>query len=116
MKRLTLNQAWTLCLKQWKWIIGQLDAGQTVSLECLKNRWIRQNGYGRDEIGNYCFFCEYSEQHSKDCGTCPGRLVAPRFNCCNPAYFYSRKPYKFYAKLLRMDKKRKKSRKEAKNG
>jgi len=109
MKRLTLNRAWTLCLKQWKWIIKQLDAGRTESIDKLKAEWMEQNGYGYDEICANCFFCEYANQQGGiyNCECCPGTLVNKKFYCRNKTYNFREKPIKFYKKLLELNKKRK---------
>ena len=107
MKKLTLNQAWRLCLKQWKWIVKQIKAGDTHCVAILKRQWTTANGYDKDEIESECFFCEYCRFRNRGCGHCPGKLVNKRFNCANTTYEYDVKPLKFYAKLLELDKKRK---------
>lgn len=109
MKKLTLNQAWTLCLKQWKWIIEQLDAG-SKDVGNLKLRWMKKSRY--INVNSACFFCHYHVQEhkkkrsNKECGYCPGRLVSRRFDCMHSSYDYKDKPRAFYRKLLALDKKR----------
>lgn len=112
MKKLTLNQTWKYCLVMWKWIAGQIEQGSTSTIDTLKAQWLRRHPrFG--EIYNNCFFCEYLNQHPTnkkgDCPTCPGRLVNRQFNCMdNATYNFGKKPLEFYAKLLELDKKRKK--------
>ncbi len=109
-KKLTLNQAWTLCLKQWKWIIEQLDAGNKDSADFLKGKWIRQNGYKSTIMGN-CFFCEYARQHDGCELSCPARLVNKGFFCRTLSYEYDDKPREFYKRIFELNKKRKKEQK-----
>ena len=115
-KKLTLNQTWTLCLRQWKWIIEQLDKGSDETNEnsvvLLKLKWAKQNGY-ENKISAACFFCEYVSRRGLDCATkeCPGQLVSQQFQCENSSYAYYSKPRKFYKKLLELNEKRKKEQK-----
>ena len=121
-KKLTLNQTWTLCLKQWKWIIDQPPEGLTEPalsshVWLLKVEWLKEHGYGYAgmTIWNDCFFCERARQQSgKDggeggklwdeelgiCLWCPGRLISKQFNCMNISYDFSKEPRRFYKKLL----------------
>jgi len=114
MKKLTLNQAWTLCIKQWDCIIRKLDEGSTESLHALKMRCLEEQGHRKEDTYTRffyanCFFCEYDEQHPGEnaCDNCPGRLISSRFHCENEVYDYILKPRKFHKKLLRMNKIRK---------
>lgn len=112
MKKLTLNQAWNRCLAMWKWIDKQVQKGTDLGVEELKAQWIKtqQGKYVINDLNGNCFFCEYASQQSElyDCGPCPGRLADKRFSCTEPSYNYEYKPRKFYKKLLKLDKKRKK--------
>ena len=112
MKKLTLNQAWKLCLRQWKWIIAELDRrekkGQVLDedfdIDDLKSLWMEKKSSG---ILCNCFFCQYSKNNNDEsCSDCPGKLVNRRFDCFNKTYHYMDKPRKFYAKLLELDAKR----------
>lgn len=105
MKKLTLNEAWRLCLKQWKWIIRQLAKGDKRSIGSLKRQWCQENGFN-DVVAN-CFFCAYARQNGDGCDHCPGKLVNRRFGCDRVTYEHDVYPHKFYAKLLELDKKRK---------
>ena len=105
-KKLTLNQTWTLCLRQWKWIIKQLDAGSVECIANLKEQWTKQNEYGINRINANCFFCEYASRHLDCTQSCPGKLVSKQFDCENSSYIYRIKPRKFYKKLLELNKKR----------
>lgn len=108
MKNLTLNQAWTLCLEQWAWIIEQLDAGSKESIADLKAKWIDKEGY---KVHSDCFFCQYDPCTAGSmCQECPGILVSPKLKhhwCTNKSYCWCDKPRKFYAKLLELNEKRK---------
>ena len=114
MKKLTLNQAWRLCLKQWKWMIPNLNDDNDI--EDLKDEYFDVIMAGDNDIpDNNCYFCEYNEQQgghsglgeSGDCSHCPGVLVNKRFSCGNDTYHFATYPLKFHAKLLELDKKRK---------
>lgn len=108
MKKLTLKlrEAWKLCLEQWKWVIEQLDIDSTRNSDGLKNAWFRKFGKGAKPIA-CCYFCEYDNQFKGGgCGHCPGKLVSDRFRCDYKGFEYDYNPRKFYARLLRLDKKR----------
>lgn len=115
MKKLTLNQTWRMCLKKWAWvdkIIAAMDAcgrkREFLSVEELKEVWCLDHGY--PDLFNNCFFCEYAQSIDSegldDCDNCPGRLVDKEFHCMNLMYDYFDKPHKFYAQLVKLDKKR----------
>lgn len=106
-KKLTLklHEAWKLCLKQRKWIAGEIDRDSTLCSVGLKYQWFTKFGKGIEPIA-CCYFCEYDAQFKKDCTHCPGKLVSYRFSCGYKGCIYNRHPRKFYAKLLRLDKKR----------
>lgn len=99
-------------------MIKKLDAGSTEDIDELKEEWMEEKGY-EDEVADNCFFCAYAEQqiqwtgHIGDsnfddrCPHCPGRQTSPRFNCLAKSYHYSDRPGKFYAKLLKVNEKRK---------
>ncbi len=109
-KKLTLNQVWTLCLRQWKWIIKQLDEGTEKNVDELKIEWLEQHKYKSNDLEYNCFFCEYATfvlSQSNDCEDCPGQSVSKKFNCLRASYAYCDKPHKFYKKLLELNKKRK---------
>lgn len=108
-KRLTLNNIWELCVDGlWKYVAKRKQAGDRRSVYALKVAWMRRHDYKKGEIGGECFFCEYSNRHhSLDCcGNCPGKLVDAVFSCSNPSYSYRTRPYRFYRKLLALNKKR----------
>ena len=108
MKKLTLNQAWTQCLRMWKWIDKQFEESSGVTVSALKCRWLKENGYADECIVNDCFFCDYDVENGNGlCSLCPGELVNKRFNCENVTYDWYSKPRKFYKKLLELNKKRK---------
>jgi len=108
-KKLTLNQAWSKCLKQWKYIVENLDSGEPVYV--LKEKYIEE--HESEYINANCYFCEYNVQHRRidefvcKCKYCPGKLVNRRFSCDNVTYHYHDKPRAFYKKLLALNAKRK---------
>lgn len=107
MKKLTLNQAWTLCLRQWRWIAEQVKKGASAGKDIgdLKNEWIRKNGYPED---SNCFFCLWAEQQLPTldtvCPNCPAKKIDKKFHCCEAIYDYWDKPLAFYTKLLKLNK------------
>lgn len=112
MKKLTLNQTWTLCLRMWKWIDEQIGKGDRTDIDMLKYQWLKKNNYELGKIEEDCFFCERNINLNDgggypNCKDCPGVLVNKRFACMNKTYHYTTKPRKFYQKLLQFNKKRK---------
>jgi hypothetical protein len=103
--KMTLAKTWKECLKMWK-DITTLSEYEDMSIIDAKESWMENNGYDYASSTDYCFFCDYTQEREVGCDSCPGRLVAPQFSCCNIAYHYEHKPKKFYQKLLKMDKKR----------
>ncbi|KKN01488.1 hypothetical protein LCGC14_1127170 [marine sediment metagenome] len=107
--KLTLNQAWKLCLEQWKWIDKQLDKDSLAGIVSLKRQWCRVKEF--KDVTADCFFCEYNNQKGSaedrdNCKNCPGRLINRKFYCDNGTYDYNRHPRKFYKKILGLNKKR----------
>jgi len=106
-KKLTLNKAWSKCLKQWKYIVENLDSGKPVHV--LKEKYIKK--HDSESISVNCYFCEYDWQHhnigDSGCEHCPGRLVDKHFDCLNVKYRFKKKPRAFYRKLLALNAKRK---------
>lgn len=103
MKKRTLNQTWILCLRMWRWIAKPENKGKNI--HTLKARWLHDNGFV-NVIRADCFFCDYNKVDS-ECGSCPGGLVDPDFNCCNDDYKYTGEPGAFYKELLRLNRIRK---------
>lgn len=109
MKRLTLNETWRLCLKQWKWLVKEIKAHPDANIHVLKRKWVKLQGYGEDGVDDDCFFCEYAGQREKfggefGCRGCPARKVDKEFHCSNVDYNYCSKPIKFYKKILELNK------------
>lgn len=105
----TLAQTWKYCLAMWEWVSDIYIQDRGDSVEDLKEQWCRENRVWFEKTSTYCFFCDYAN-HRKDSScqvSCPGVRVSPRFDCFNPTYSYRDKPVKFYKKLLKMEKKRK---------
>ena len=105
MKKRTLNQTWTLCLRMWRWIAAMKAGGSRKWISTLKTQWLRENKV-RIEGDHDCFFCEYNNMRNH-CRNCPGKLVDFDFSCQDKAYQYSQKPIAFYKELLRLNRIRK---------
>lgn len=99
MKKRTLNQTWTLCLRMWRSIAKTKNGMDVID---LKQQWVEDNEI-ENLNGSNCFFCDYANS----CSQCPGRLVDPDFRCENPEYNYEDKPVAFYKELLRLNRIRK---------
>jgi hypothetical protein len=113
MKKLTLNQAWVLCLRQWKWIIKELDESPIQCIAALKHKWCLEHRCL--EIAALCFFCEYAtQQNDEGCCNCPGKFVGKQFSCENMTYDYTNEPRRFYKKLLALNQKRKEQKQKTK--
>ena len=82
MKKRTLNQTWTLCLRMWRHIAKVWGESEWDVLT-LKNDWLRANGLATNlssGIYNSCFFCDYNKGAGQlACGGCPGVLVDSSF-------------------------------------
>lgn len=102
----TLNQTWTLCLRMWRSISKEWIEGDDIYV--LKDEWIENNGFLKDEIDADCFFCDYVErQGDRTCSTCPGKLVDINFHCEGLEYNFRYDPPAFYKELLRLNRIRK---------
>jgi len=108
MRKLTLDEAWKLCMRQWrKGVIPNcvhvIGIGESNVNDC-KRKWTEKNGFDIGTIKADCFFCEYDAQQTGggNCSKCPGRLVDPEFRCQGSAYDYDDFPFKFYAELERL--------------
>ena len=112
MKKRTLNQTWTLCLRMWRWIakVWQTPRYRRYSVLRLKSIWLKKNGFNSIKIKSTCFFCDYAlEDRYGDpvCDTCPGYLVDDAFECISDDYYYRDNPVGFYNKLLQLNRIRK---------
>lgn len=105
MKKKTLNQTWTLCLRMWRSIAKNWNGRKSVIQQ--KKLWIRENGFEVDNLDADCFFCDYDVDNGMGCRSCPGRLIDPDFDCRNEPYHFRNKPVKFYKELLRLNRIRK---------
>jgi len=106
MKKRTLNQTWTLCLRMWRSISKAKMANPRLWVSALKRRWLHDNGF--KNLKGDCFFCEFKKE-KRGCFGCPGKLVDTDtgFNCCTGSYHYRYKPVAFYKELLRLNRIRK---------
>lgn len=116
MRKLSLDKTWELCLKQWKWIAGQVEKGNKDCVAQLKYQWFEVHNFCPNDLCGFCFFCERNEQSKSTvgCDNCPGRKVDKTFGCRNSQYNYSTEPLAFYAKLLELNKIRLAKKKKAK--
>lgn len=103
-----LDKTWKECLAMWKWICEVDDGSITV---CdLKGKYAIKHKKAR------CAFCKYALTSRNGCGSCPGVLVDPGFDCQDPVYSFHEKPHEFYKKIVSLNKKRKRlEKKEIKN-
>ena len=104
MKKRTLNQIWTLCLRMWR-SISKVWTEDGPDIHELKVRWLEENGINEDDIYCNCFFCDYAEGACLI--KCPGKLVDFHFSCDKEAYNYESNPVAFYKELLRLNRIRK---------
>lgn len=101
MKKRTLNQTWTLCLRMWRKISREWAEG-IMDIHQLKEKWLKENGF--EDITADCFFCDYD---NASCRSCPGKLIDPEFDCTFTPYDYKDNPPGFYKELLRLNRIRK---------
>ena len=102
----TLEQTWRYQLQMSEWIAEKIKNGSAEGVITLKGQWLEENGF--DAIQNDCFFCQYDEQFGDDCRHCPAKLIDEDFHCSarNIDINYAYNPVKFYAKLIKLNKKR----------
>jgi len=110
MKRLTLDKAWTGCIKMWESICCEQIDGE---VEVRKEVYCKANNL---KLHTDCFFCEYAKQHPVSsntcvshsiatlCSSCPARSIESSFNCGYEDYHYRFKPKKFLAKIKKLYK------------
>lgn len=105
METLSLSLAWTESIRQWTWIVKQLDEDSTLSIEGLKYRWMSLNDYPVNAVKYNCFLCEYVVQNlslKNFCTNCPAILTDSNLKRCwcqEKQYNWSNKPKAFLAKL-----------------
>ena len=118
MKKRTLNQTWTLCLRMWKWIkkVWQTEGYKGMSVHKLKYIWLADNGFDSTTISAHCFFCDYKDGAGYCHVNCPAAMVDPEFDCADSSYDYETNPVEFYRELLRLNRIRKAKAKEVVNG
>ena len=111
MKKLTLEQTWTMCLRMWRWIAKEWKSNNRLTVYSLKRQWLKANGF---EVGlgatDNCFFCAHTLR--VDCCDCPGVLVNSFFDCESAEYNYFIDPPAFYKELLRLNRIRKANKKK----
>ena len=118
MKRLTLDQTWTQCLKMWRCIAKQTRAAIKAdkgwdSVETLKAKWVDKHGLENACLCDHCFFCEYAylattpeecPTWSEKCWKCPAKKIDKDFYCKHPEYNFQSNPIAFYKKLVALNK------------
>ena len=107
MKRLTIDQTWTKCLKMWRWIVRERrKSGYRADVQKLKEQYFAKK---RFKPSNLCWFCEYNDQHGnrENCDKCLGAIadkVNNRYAWCNMHYDWQRRPIAFLAELNRLNR------------
>jgi len=112
--KITLDESWELCLKQWKWIAKQIvkmkRTGDLYSVKQLKREWCDKNNFKLPSRCSNCFFCLYSITHPTKSNpdksivcNCPAQKVDKHFDCQTWEYNYTQKPLKFYAKVRKLN-------------
>ena len=110
MKKRTLNQTWTLCLRMWKWVkkVWRTEGYEGMNVHELKRIWLTDNGFADKLVYCNCFFCDYKGGCARPCRIrCPGAMVDREFGCVNSPYHYELNPAGFYKELLRLNRIRK---------
>ena len=102
MKKMTLDETWTNCLKMWRWIAKQRKLKPKISTEFFKEEWLLKHGF--KTIDHDCFFCEYDSKYGDGCYGCPARKYDPEFHCSNRLWHWKKYPTKFYNKLVALNK------------
>lgn len=105
--KLTLDQAWDICLKLWTEVVRDIDEGSRLSVVRLKQNHLPAQ-FRYCALG--CPFCQFTDERRKpgdtNCQHCPARLVDPTFMCHSKLYGYNVDARLFLAKLQELDAKR----------
>lgn len=97
--KITLDEAWWKCLKQWGKIARDIRNGSTEDVQDLK--------YRHKSGDNTCMFCAYNlENDFLSCASCPGKLVDITFSCHKKGCHFLNHPLLFHAKLIELNNKR----------
>ncbi len=104
MKKLNLDETWSLCLSMWRWIAKEKRTNKCRSTQWLKSMWIENHGLSDTEILNNCFFCEYKHYRDMACNNCPGAKIDKDFRCNVFDYSWNGRSIKFYNKLVQLNK------------
>lgn len=93
-----IDETWRKCLNMWRWISDVYGVRRSnCTVHALKVEWREKHD---QTVFAACYFCAVAESN---CTGCPGKLVAPTFNCYNPKYSFQENPKAFYVELLRLD-------------
>ena len=78
MRKRTLNQTWTLCLRMWRWIakVWQTPHYKRYGVYQLKKIWRKKTVFTLYDVN--VFFCDYTVVEV--CDECPGNLVDSNFD------------------------------------
>ena len=99
MREITVDEAWTLCMKDWSNIARAIRRGSEENVEFLK-RIHTSKLDGNLPVAD-CFFCERSIQIGGNC-QCPPTLIDKKFRCSNEDYHYRTFPLLFYKEIQRL--------------
>ncbi len=109
MNKLTLDEAWAMCLEMWAWIAEQKKAHKYANVENLKKKWMKKHGLIGKVRAN-CFFCQYDVTHRlldiyRDCN-CPAQKIDRTFHCQEylPDHHWRKHPITFYNKIVALNK------------
>ena len=102
--KLTLDQAWELCLEMWPDVVREWKNGEK-SVKTIKDEWLDRHGWVG--VDHNCFFCERCRDQThngKDCTRCPGKQIDKDFRCVFTDYDYDDHPDLFLAEIRRLNK------------
>ena len=109
MKKLTLDQMWVLCMKQWRWIIWHWRRDNTLNIRNLKEAWCEELW---KDVAHSCFFCEYSitdevkrnRPVNQWCNECPLTKEFGIDHACEKSLDWQHDPEGFYKEIKRLHK------------
>lgn len=96
VKKMKLAEAWTECLKMWKWVSAHYEEFRYVSE--AKKHWLEINGYNPIEVQSMCFFCHFS-RYDWGCRNCPPTKIDKSFHCADTGYSWQFDPEAFYERI-----------------
>ena len=97
-KDMMIDEIWKQCIKMWRWIVRQIEAGDERTIHKLKRTWLQEHGFS-PSIHGACFFCE----SCTNCGNCPGAIIDECFSCFRDDIAYNLHPKAFLKELFHLD-------------